>query len=321
MNNDIKVSVIVITYNHEQFIKQALDSILMQKVDFKYEILIGDDASTDRTPEILKEYKKLYPDIIDLHLNLVNLGAARNAHNLLIKAKGEYIATCEGDDYWTEENKLKIQVDFLNKHKEFVGCCHKFKIVDEYSNEYKKWIRWIKYKKIFTWKDFDGLYLPSQPSTFIRRNIFLYNRKDYSFIYKTNKMIADRTLMLYFLNYGNFYLLNNCMSNYRVCLTKKKSDNLTSILYDKEKDYLANEYNYILNLERLGKSFDVNFNLKKRLNFLLYDYLILNLFYKYKSEFLSNEAKNEKIYIFFIYFMPYLIYRAKVFFFEKILAR
>ena len=90
------VSVIVLTYNHEKYIKQALDSILRQKVNFDYEILIGDDASTDNTVKVLKEYKSKFPNIIKLFLNEVNLGATRNAYNLLVNAKGKYLATCEG---------------------------------------------------------------------------------------------------------------------------------------------------------------------------------------------------------------------------------
>ena len=83
------VSVIVLTYNHEKYIKEALDSILMQKVNFDYEILIGDDASSDNTVKILKKYQNRYPNIIRLFLNKINLGGTYNAYNVLINAKGK----------------------------------------------------------------------------------------------------------------------------------------------------------------------------------------------------------------------------------------
>lgn len=316
MDSNIKVSVIVITYNHEKFIKQALDSILMQKVNFKYEILIGDDASTDNTPEILKEYKDRYPDIIRLYLNTVNLGATRNAYNLLKAAKGIYLATCEGDDYWTDKNKLQIQVDFLDSHKEYIGCCHKFKIVDEYGHEYKIWLRWINFKSIFSLSDFNGLYLPSQPTTFVRRNIFIDKSFDYSFIYKINKMICDRTLMLFFLTYGKFFLFEDRMSAYRVCRENKQS--VTNMLYVNNKNYLENEYKYVAELEKFGKNLFKNFTLQQRKIFLIFDYLFISLFNKHYSQFFNKEIKNTKKLIFLKNIFPYLYFRFKILLFKKL---
>lgn len=90
------VSVIVPTYNHEKYIRKALDSILMQEVPFLYEILIGDDASCDETQDILHEYQERYPDKIRLFLHKENIGATRNSYELLTNAKGRYLATLEG---------------------------------------------------------------------------------------------------------------------------------------------------------------------------------------------------------------------------------
>ena len=134
--DEIKVSVIVITYNHEKYIRKALDSILMQKVDFKYEILVGDDASIDSTPEIIREYKEKYPEYFNISLREKNLGGTRNSYELMMMAKGDYIANLEGDDYWIDENKLQKQVDFLEKHDNFVGCVSDFMYVDEKCNPY-----------------------------------------------------------------------------------------------------------------------------------------------------------------------------------------
>ena len=119
-NYDIKVSICCITFNQEEYISDALDSFLMQKTNFKYEIIIHDDASTDNTVKILKEYKQKYPDIIKLILqenNQYSLGekVSVNAYNI---TTGKYIAICEGDDYLTDENKLQIQVDYLEGNKD-----------------------------------------------------------------------------------------------------------------------------------------------------------------------------------------------------------
>jgi predicted O-linked N-acetylglucosamine transferase (SPINDLY family)/predicted SAM-dependent methyltransferase/glycosyltransferase involved in cell wall biosynthesis/predicted O-methyltransferase YrrM len=118
----MKVSVFMITYNHEKFIAQAIDSILMQKVDFEYEIVIGEDYSTDNTRQIVLDYQKRYPDKIRLLLPDSNIGMLPNFMATYKACKGEYIAILEGDDYWIDPAKLKKQVDFLDKNLDFVIC-------------------------------------------------------------------------------------------------------------------------------------------------------------------------------------------------------
>ena len=116
-----KLSVVIVTFNHERYIAEAIDSVLMQEVDFSYEILIGDDGSSDRTPEIVKEYASKWDCIIPICRD-ENIGPNRNAFDVLMRTKGEYIAFLDGDDYWTDPLKLQTQVDFLDSHKEFIGC-------------------------------------------------------------------------------------------------------------------------------------------------------------------------------------------------------
>jgi glycosyltransferase involved in cell wall biosynthesis len=117
------VTVACITYNHAPFIKQCLDGFLMQKVNFDYEIVVNDDASTDNTQEVLKEYHNKYPDKIKLILrteNLYSIGVTKIFYHTIIKhSKAKYIATCEGDDYWTDEYKLQKQIDFLEANPEY----------------------------------------------------------------------------------------------------------------------------------------------------------------------------------------------------------
>ena len=126
------VSVRCITYNHESYIAQALDGFLMQKTNFPFEIVVHDDASTDRTADIIREYEKKFPKIIKPIYeteNQYSKGAGILGRIMNSACKGKYIAWCEGDDYWTDENKLQLQVDFLEKNLEYGLCYHKSKFL------------------------------------------------------------------------------------------------------------------------------------------------------------------------------------------------
>lgn len=107
------VSVVCITYNHERFIKDALDSFLRQETDFDYEVLIGEDCSTDGTRQAIEEFSSSQRCTLRSFFNEKNLGVSRNFTSLLARARGKYIAICEGDDYWTDNGKLQKQVDYL----------------------------------------------------------------------------------------------------------------------------------------------------------------------------------------------------------------
>ncbi len=121
----------MITYNHGPFIAQALDSILQQKVQFTFEIVIGEDNSTDNTREVLQQYANRHPGIIRLLLHPRNIGAMNNQTETLKNCRGKYIAYLEGDDYWSDINKLQKQVDFLETHAAFNACFHNVAIIDE----------------------------------------------------------------------------------------------------------------------------------------------------------------------------------------------
>ena len=136
--NNVVVSVLVQTFNHESYISECLDSILMQKTDFNFEILLGEDNSTDRTRQICIDYAKRFPEKIKLFLHhpenkifiLDNPTGNFNAFYNLFSANGTFIAFCEGDDKWTDPNKLQMQTDFLNSHKEYSFSYHSFKTID-----------------------------------------------------------------------------------------------------------------------------------------------------------------------------------------------
>lgn len=118
----MSVSALILTYNHERFIAQAIESALMQEVGSAYEIVIADDCSTDRTREIVEDYAGRYPDRIRALLRRANLGGAQNFVDALRGCQGEYIAYLDGDDYWISPHKLQAQLEFFRAHPECAMC-------------------------------------------------------------------------------------------------------------------------------------------------------------------------------------------------------
>jgi glycosyltransferase involved in cell wall biosynthesis len=118
----MKASVCMITYNHKEFIAQAIESVMMQQTDFDYELVIGEDCSTDGTREICLTYREKYPDKIRLFLHEKNLGMIRNYAETFSRCTAQYVAVLDGDDYWTAPHKLQKQVDFLEAHPDYAIC-------------------------------------------------------------------------------------------------------------------------------------------------------------------------------------------------------
>lgn len=125
------VSICCITYNHEKYIGSSIEGFLMQKTNFKVEILIGEDCSTDSTKSVIEDYCLRYPGRINLVTYEKNIGSIKNHINILNLASGKYLALCDGDDYWTDPLKLQKQVDFLEANPEYVICCHYSKVIND----------------------------------------------------------------------------------------------------------------------------------------------------------------------------------------------
>lgn len=134
MQNPIKVSVGLTSYKHAKYIRRCLDSILAQKVNFRYEIVVGEDCSNDGTREILLEYKEKYPDIFVLLLNEQNMGSTRNSYNVSAHLRGQYVCSGETDDFWLDEYRMQKQADYLDAHPEVAGVAGNYCSVDEDGN-------------------------------------------------------------------------------------------------------------------------------------------------------------------------------------------
>src|SRR5215813_14592957 len=138
------VDVNLVTYNHEKFVARAIESILKQKTDFSYRLIIGDDCSTDSTQSIIRNYAEQYPEQIQTLLSSQHYGIEhpdRIGIQVLRLNTAEYVALLDGDDYWTDPNKLQKQVDFLRHHQECSFCFHNAEMFFEDGSEPPKHLR------------------------------------------------------------------------------------------------------------------------------------------------------------------------------------
>jgi glycosyltransferase involved in cell wall biosynthesis len=205
------VSICSITYNHEPYIRQCLDGFLMQKTNFKYEIIIHDDASTDGTAEIIKEYAERYPDLITPVFQTENQYSKGlrgfYAKFVFPRAKGKYIALCEGDDYWTDPLKLQKQVDFLEANPDFVMCSHCFDVLLQEAGTFENKVEDtnLKYSLI----DITNGTWPAQTLTVLFRANSLLD-KCYGVV------TGDVALFYFLLKQGNGMRLKDNMATYRI---------------------------------------------------------------------------------------------------------
>lgn len=216
MNNDIMVSIICNTYNHELYIKDALESFVNQKTNFKFEVLVHDDASTDKTADIIREYEEKYPEIIKPIYQTENQhskpgGNIRNRQ--LDRAEGKYIALCEGDDYWTDENKLQRQVDFLENNPEYSLCVHSAIYVKADTKEVVSTYKKIDHDIDLTPGDVildDGEKMATNSMLFVAQLYRDYAKAGWKF------PVGDYPLAMYLAFNGKVRCLHYIMSAYRV---------------------------------------------------------------------------------------------------------
>lgn len=223
-NKSISVSVFCLTFNQEKYIRDALDSFLMQLVDFNVEIVVHDDASTDSTPIILDEYAAKYPHIIKIFKEKENLyskiGDTIGIERLLIKKiKGDYVASCEGDDYWTDPYKLYLQKNMLDSFDNINYCTHKVFKMDLINNANNCFIPERHLDSCVLTEcelaNFVNLGYPFQTSSYFMRKVF-YQRflEEYP---KFAQIIptSDESIMYYYCNNGGCVYLDREMSCWR----------------------------------------------------------------------------------------------------------
>lgn len=208
----MKLSVCIFTYNHCKYITKAIDGALSQLTDFDYEIVIGDDCSSDGTREIIQNYERKYPNRIKAIYNQKNLGMMQNNINTILECKGEYIALLDGDDFWVENTKLQTQIDFLESNTDYSFCFHDGNIfVENGSNINSTCCNYTSNKDIF-FKDV--IYECGIPTfSIIFRSSAI---RDYPPSWFKTLNAPDRPLFLLLADKGKGYYFDNCWGTYRL---------------------------------------------------------------------------------------------------------
>lgn len=231
------VSIVCITYNQEQFISEAIDSFLKQRTTFPFKILVADDHSSDRTPEIILSYAERYPDIVIPVLRTENNGGPKNLRLTYQMTKTKYVAICEGDDYWTDENKLQLQFEFMEGHPEAAACfCNAEILADDdwYLNDYYKRDNQGRMlipasipgfdpnKSEYFRYDYLGTGMQAHTSTLFYRRV-----NELPFLPEYDNLFAgDNALFMMHLSYGYAQYLPQVVSAYR-----KTNDNHSAIAF------------------------------------------------------------------------------------------
>ncbi len=206
----MKVSVTIITYNQERFIRQTLESVLMQEVDFEFEIVIGDDCSTDNTRKILLEYQGRHPGKIRLLPTENNQGLVRNFMRTYKACNGEYVATLDGDDYWTSSRKLQKQVDFLDNHRDFALCFHPVTMEFEDGSKPDRIFPEIRAETYSLENLLQSNFIPTC-SVMFRNGVF----GNIPVWYQSFKFMEDWPLYVLIAQHGRIGLMNEVMGVYR----------------------------------------------------------------------------------------------------------
>lgn len=224
--NEPLVSIRCITYNHEKYIMEALDGFLMQNTDFPFEIVVHDDASTDRTADIIREYEAKYPRIIRPIYETENQYSKRDGS--LVKAinpflRGKYVAFCEGDDCWCSSDKLKKQLQSLEKNPDCFFCVHKVEAIREDGSDagffYPQQKQVNGKEGVILSRDFIARYMETyayQTSSYFVRTDLYKNFTENPPEFRKIAPVGDAPLMLFFAAMGNVYYIDEVYSKRRL---------------------------------------------------------------------------------------------------------
>ena len=235
MNVEPMVSVVFITYNHEKYVRKALMSVLEQETTFPFEVIVGEDCSTDNTRAILSEIKAQYPEQVKLLFREQNLGRPTlNVYQTSMACTGKYVAYLEGDDYWSDTKKLQKQVNFLEAHPEYIATTHGCTMIDENGEAITdtdilsigEMYRW---SGAYTFADFKNQPpWPGHYATVVCRNIYREQKYDYTILYRAHDFVDDGVILLFLLMQGDIYRLDETMSAWRY-VRKKDAGNWNSL--------------------------------------------------------------------------------------------
>ena len=224
------LSIYVPTFNHEHYIVQALDSILMQETSYTYEVLVGEDCSTDNTRAVLKEYEKQHPGKLQVFYREQNMrkqgNAVGNSGDLRSRCRGKYIIALEGDDYWTDPCKIDKQIRFLEEHPDYIAVAHNCFVVDHDSSR-KDEVYPQCTDTEYTFDHFARDIMPGQLTTVMLRNVYHDDRYDTSLL---NRRIVpgDRLIYFWLLSNGKIHCIQEEMSAYRHVTNQGSSFSATS---------------------------------------------------------------------------------------------
>ena len=221
----LMVTIRCLTYNHEPYIRQCLEGFVMQKTNFRFEAIVHDDASTDGTAAIIREYAEKYPDIIKPIYETENqyskhdgsLRRIMDAHT-----HGKYVAMCEGDDYWIDPLKLQKQVDFLEEHEEYSFSCTAFRFYYQKDDVFLDCLNKIDCERLTNRSLILAIlnqnsYRIQTNTVLFRRDIYLQLLKDDPFLYSSGYfLMGDTQLWVGLLLYGKLHYLSQLTSVYRV---------------------------------------------------------------------------------------------------------
>lgn len=210
IGDEYLLSICMLTYNHENWISKAIEGVLMQKTRFKFELVIGEDCSNDKTKEIVLSYSNKHPKVIRAIFNEKNLGLAENFSQILTICKGKYIAICEGDDFWTNPNKLQNQVDYLENNPNCIIVSHNATRFYEEKSIEKQSVKY-NYSFQFDQKRYIEEWL-TQPLTCVFRNVF----RNYTYLNRENDIFCDVILFYELLKHGDGYFMPENMATFRV---------------------------------------------------------------------------------------------------------
>lgn len=247
MNNSVILSVCVPTYNHEKYIRKALEGVFSQKTKYTYEVLVGEDKSVDSTREVLEAIEKDGHKELTVFYREENMfkKELNNSRDLRKRARGKYVIILEGDDYWIDCNKIEMQIDFLEQHPDYIAVSHNCQMVDKDSCNLKK-----EYKECrdenYLFKHYASDILPGQLTTVMYRNFNYLDDVDTSF-FNSMSLPGDRKLYFTLLCYGKVFCIQKKMSAYRYVNSGGSSWSAThKFNYNEQRDWYNEELQFAL---------------------------------------------------------------------------